>query len=306
MRRLTAIPLVLLALATIACLTVPAGAAAATIVLDDPITDNYKAAYNADPSKPELRTWLAMRSITVEGVVWRPVAPSAIQIFSGGIDVVAADGRTGTLRAAVASGPLVASPLMRSDPLASPSAGRWGILATVSDRTALRTTSGVVNLTLSIAGATIATGVVSYRYDAKLAGAPSSNIEYNGPGGRWWVGSVATRTQEEPAPGTPPSLVAEEAVAPVARPRITRVRVPSQTFVRTVTMRVAGRNVGPRITSIRVRIDSRAWSRWIPVASSYRITLPAGNRVRTLRVQLRDAAGTMSFISSRRIVCGCG
>jgi hypothetical protein len=305
-RRLPAIRLVLLVLAASACLAAPMNAAAATIVLDDPITDNYKAAYNADPSKPELRTWLAMRSITVEGVVWRPVAPSAIQIFSGGIDVVAADGRTGTLRAAVASGPLVASPLMRSDPLASPSVGRWGILATVSDRTALRTTSGVVNLTLSIAGATIATGVVSYRYDAKLAGAPSSNIEYNGPGGRWWVGSVATRTQEEPAPLVPPSVPAGTSGLPAGRPVITRVQLPLRTTNRAVTMRVTARRAAAPVTRIRVRIGSGRWGRWTRVAPSYRLVLPPGNRTHRVTIQVRDSNGFASPLVARRITCACG
>ena len=59
-------------------------ASGATLVIDDPITDNYKASYNADPSATELRTWFSIRSITAGGTSWAPAAPSQIQVVSGG------------------------------------------------------------------------------------------------------------------------------------------------------------------------------------------------------------------------------
>lgn len=290
---------------------VPCAALAAvpTLSLVDPITDNYKASYNADPSQPELRTWLAMKQVSVAGTTWQPVVPSAIQVISGGsVDVVAADGRSGRLVAQVASGPF-GSPLWRLDPASASSGGRWGILATVTDRPTLATTPARIQLTLFVGTEEFGTGLVEYRYAAKFANAAQGNIEYNGPGGRWYVGGIATRSQEEAAPATPPTLLASAPAAPVVRPRITSMSMPLRTIRRTITLAVRGRAgsaVAP-ITHVRVRVGaSRRWGAWIRTRAAYSVVLPAGTAVHTISVQLRDSRGVASLVASRRVTCACG
>ncbi|MCB0878047.1 MAG: hypothetical protein KDC46_03605 [Thermoleophilia bacterium] len=292
------------------CVLAPARAHAATEVmyLDDPITDNYKASYNADPSAPERRTWLSMRSVTAAGTTWRPAEPGSIVVTSGGsVAVTGSDGRSATLTFATASGP-VGTPLVRVDPTGAQSGGRWGPLVTVTDQATLRGTPGVLEFTLASGGATLATGSVSYRYDSQLANVASDHIEYNGPGGRWWVGATRTRTNWEPEPATPPSLRAAPAgsTGTGARPRITRIWLPLRTSRRHVTLRVRGRNAGGvRITRIRVRIDGRRWGRWISTRSRYTLDLGRGRRTHAVRIQLRDARGRTSAVSRRRITCSC-
>jgi hypothetical protein len=287
--------------------------AAEAMLIDDPITDNYKASYNADPTRPELRTWLSLRTITADRATWRPVAPDRISVTSdGSIAVISNDGRAGVLTARVTSGPL-AAPIMRSDPYSASSGGRWGILATVTDRAQLSRTPAVVWLTLTIGGSSIGAGTVSYRYDSAFANAPAGNIEHNGPGGRWYVGDMPTRTAEEQAPATPPSIpvggtgaLPGPPLRPAARPRITRVQLPLRTTRPVVRMRVSGRNAGGvRITQLRVRIDARRWGRWIRTRSRYTLVLGRGVRTHAVRIQLRDARGRTSLVSKRRVRCGC-
>lgn len=278
--------------------------------LEDPITDNYKASYNADPSKPELRTWLAMQRIVVAGTTWQPVVPSAISVVSGGsVDVMAADGRSGRLVAQVASGPFGNPPLWRIDPASASSGGRWGILATVSDRQALATTPARVQLTLFVGTEAFGTGLLEYRYDAKFANAAPGNIEYNGPGGRWYVGGVATRSQEEAAPAVSPTLLASTPAASVVRPRITRVAMPMRTMRRVMPLAVRGRAgvATARITHVRVRVgSSRRWGGWIRTRRAYSVVLPRGIASHRISVQLRDSRGVSSFAASRRVTCICG
>lgn len=289
----------------------PAAKAAETMYLDAPITDNYKASYNADPSRPELRTWLSIRSISAARTTWRPAAPAQISVTSGpSITVIGADGREGVLTARVTSGPLGA-PIMRADPYAASSGGRWGVLTTVTDRAVLARTPAVVSLSLTVGAVQVATGTVSYRGEPAFASAPSSSIEYNGPGGRWFVGETATRTAEEPAGATATSVLAGAGTggAPphvAARPRITRVQLPRRSTRSVVRMRVSGRNAGGvRITSLRVRLNSGRWGRWVRTRTSYTIALGRGSRTHTVRVQLRDARGRTSLVSTRRVTCRC-
>ena len=277
--------------------------------LVDPITDNYKASYNADPSQPELRTWLAMKHVSVAGTRWQPVVPSAIQVVSGGsVDVVAADGRSGRLVAQVTSGPF-GSPLWRMDPASASSGGRWGVLATLTDRQTHAMTPAIVQLTLFVGTEEFGAGYVEYRRDATLAAAPSSSIEHNGPGGRWYVGGIATRTQEETAPATPPTLLATAPSAPVVRPRITRVTLPLRTVRRAIPLTVRGRagSADAPITHVRVRVGaSRRWGAWIRTRAAYSVVLPPGIAIHTVSVQLRDSRGVSSLAASRRVTCNCG
>lgn len=300
----------MLVLACLAILPAAASATAPTMSLDDPITDNYKASYNADPSRPELRTWLAMQRIVVSGTTWQPVVPSEISVVSGGsVDVVAADGRSGRLVAQVASGPFANPPLWRIDPASAASGGRWGILATVTDRQMLTTTPARVQLTLFVGSEAFGTGLLEYRYDAKFANAAQGNIEYNGPGGRWYVGGVATRSQDETAPTTAPTLLAGAPAAAVVRPRITSVAMPLRTIRRVISLTVRGRagSTTARITHVRVRVGaSRRWGAWIRTRAAYSVVLPAGRASHTVSVQLRDSRGVMSYVVSRRVTCLCG
>lgn len=282
----------------------PSAHAAETLRIHDPITDNYKASFNADPSKPELRTWLAWRAVAAGGTSWRPTAPASFQFTQGAVAVNADDGRSGTLTVRVVSGSMSSPVLVRTDATTAASGGRWGPLGTVGDRDALRAAPAQLALALVVEGRELAAGVISYRYDATLAGVAPGHIEYNGPGGRWWVGSTATRTQEEPAPATAPTILASTAPA-AGRPRITRLQLPLRTTRRVVTVRVFGRGNGARITHVRARIDGRRWGRWTTVRSSYALLLPRGNRVRTVRVQVRNAAGRTSLPALRRVRCYC-
>lgn len=296
---------VLIVAAVAACLAVvPASAAAEVLRIEDPITDNYKASFNADPSKPELRTWLAWQAVAAAGTRWRPIAPSNFQFTNGSVAVNAEDGRSGTLDVRVLSGPMSSPVLVRTDATNAASGGRWGPLGTLTDRDALRSSPAQLGLSLVVDGTVLATGSISYRHDAALAAAPAGHLEYNGPGGRWFVGSTATRTNEEPAPATPPSILAS-AAATVGAPSITRVQLPIRTTRRVVTMRVWGRGNGARITHVRTRIDGRRWGRWTTVRHSYAVVLPAGDRVRSVRVQVRTAAGRASSVTLRRVRCYC-
>src|SRR5688500_1138143 len=74
-------------------LAAPSASAVETMRIVDPVTDNYKASYGADPTVPERRTWLAIRSISVGGTTWAPKPPAEILITPGAtVEVVGADG----------------------------------------------------------------------------------------------------------------------------------------------------------------------------------------------------------------------
>lgn len=295
---------ILLSLSLLACLCAPTPSSAATIQVHDPITDNYKASYNADPSRPELRTWFSARHFVAAGTTWRPSSPDEIAVGSSALQLHAADGRSAWLSARVTAGP-VASIFTRVDPTHVASGGRWGLLIALSDRAALAANPVSIALTMTSGTATVATGVVEYRRDAALASVTPGHLEFNGPGGRWYVGGVATRTEWAPAPAVRPTLTAGAAPAVVARPRITRIYLPLRTTRRVVSMRVRGRAGARRITHIRVAIGGRGYGRWTRVAPRYRIVLPRGVATHRVRVQLRDAAGRPSRSALRRVRCIC-
>lgn len=167
-----------------------APAHAAQLVAVAPATDNYKARYNADPSVPELRTWLSWKGVAVAGTRCRPAAGS--EQFTGSVSVVCSGLGNGTLSIASASGParLVG---FRVD-LAR---GFWGPFLQLRSRRALRSTAVRMTLRLHVRGTLVGSRQLSYRYAPALASAGPSSLEYNGPGGRWWVGSSRTPTNVE-------------------------------------------------------------------------------------------------------------
>jgi hypothetical protein len=275
----------------------PSALAVPTMSLVDPITDNYKASYNADPSEPERRTWLAMTQLVAGGTTWTPSDRSDVGI--GDLAVTAADGRTGSLHAQGVSGTF-ADYLWRVDALDADSGGRWGPRPTMWDPATTRSSPVLFNLTLTVGGSVLARGRVSYRWDSAIAGAPSSSLEYNGPGGRWFVGGSRTRTDQEPAPASPPTLLA------AFPPTITGLRVPPiRTSTRAIAVRLFTRSGTARIRFARYSVAGRRFTRWLPIASSYRVVLPRGSAYRSVRFQVRDAIGLTSTVIGRRVRCSC-
>jgi hypothetical protein len=89
-------------------------------------------------------------------------------------------------------------------------------------------------------------------------------------------------------------------------PTVTRLTiVPSPTKTRTVSVRVAWRDGAAPATEMRIANGKTAsFSAWRPIAAATSWTLPSGSTVitRTVRVQLRDAAGAVSLVASTRIL----
>ncbi|MBC7462493.1 MAG: hypothetical protein H7287_14140 [Thermoleophilia bacterium] len=294
----------LLLLAALCALVAPAAASAAPSVLaiSGGISDNYKARYNADPSQLERRTWLSMDSIVADGATWTPSVPGTDHATSSTLTLNGSDGRAATLSLAVLRGSLGLTVLRADRPTATVDHVRWGVLTTINDPDALAAQSALVQLTMTVGGATLATGVVEYRHEPAFDGLTASHIEYRGPRGRWYIGGAALRTDWEPAAAT----TAPPATNPSAKPRIVKLTMPARTSRRRVPVQVSGRGVGPKITSIRFRVGAARWSTWQRVAASYRLTLPARNARWTVGVQLRDAGGAMSAVVSRAVRCSCG
>jgi hypothetical protein len=292
-RRLLPALFVLLIVLTVA----PSAQAAPTMSIHDPITDNYKASYNADPSVQERRTWLSWVHLVAGGTTWLPAARDTIGI--GDVQLVAADGRTGSLHIAAVSGTEQAIE-WRVDALSADSGGRWGPLVTTWERQGSQPSVPLLfDLSIKVDGALFARGRVAYRWDSALANAPAGNLEYNGPGGRWTVGATRTRTDQEAAPATPPTMLA------AFPPRLTSLRVPIRTSARTITIRLTTARGSAPVTRARISIAGRAFSRWVVLRSSYRVTLPAGTAYRSVRVQVRDSLGLASGIATRRVRCVC-
>jgi hypothetical protein len=302
----------------------PRAHAAGTVSVVGGVSDNYKARYNDDPSQPEHRTWLSMDALQADGATWTPAVPSSDHATSDTLALASSDGRTATLSAAVTRGSLGLTVLRTDRPTADVDHVRWGVLSTVTNPDAIAANSGLVQLTMSVGGAVLATGVVEYRHEPAFDGVASTHIEWNGPRGRWFVGGVALRTDWEPAttttatPAAPGTTATTGGTAPggttapgnappaSARPRITKLTMPLRSNTRRVAVRVSGRGVGSKITSVRFRVGAASWTRWMRVSSSYRLTLPARTATWTVSAQLRDARSVTSLPASRRVRCTCG
>jgi hypothetical protein len=301
------LPLVLFVCLCVLAVLAPSACAVETMRLEDPYTDNYKASFNDDPSQPELRTWLAMHAITADGTTWEPADPASIVVSGSNIDVQGADGRSGLFGVFTGGGPLSDPPEIRIDPPDAESRGQWGVLVSLTDRDALQATPGVIRFSLSVGDAVIAVGTVEYRHDASIMANDPGDIEDNGPGGRWFVGGIATRMNWDATLADRPSLLAgAPPVVAAVPPRITSFTVPIRSCSRVITIRVRGRAGSSRITLLRVSVAGHAFSRWVRIAPSYRVVLPPGVGVRSVRAQLRDAAGRRSAIVTRTVRRACG
>ena len=162
-------------------------------------TDNYKDCYNAGfPGAPELRTWLGWFTVQVAGASYH-VHPGQAQ-FPRHIAADRVSGRPGSPRHVI----LALSAIGGSGGARylsfrnGPPAGEWGVFLQLTSRSALASSPVAIRiLARTRAGNVLGHTTVSYRADAALAGAPPASPEYNGPGGRWYVGSRATRTDVE-------------------------------------------------------------------------------------------------------------
>ena len=195
-----ALALVVLPLAATGQL-VPSATALGTIDVGYGVTDNYKAPYNADPDTQERRTYLQLHGVSVGGVTYTPktLPPNGQFSFPGSVTRTSADGDA-TMTLSVPA-PRVDSASFRVD-----WTGTFGPFVTVHDPASLQAAPIPVTLTISRNGTAIATRQVDYRYDASLANAPKpdpvgdphgNEVEWNGPGGRWWFGCTPTRTDWE-------------------------------------------------------------------------------------------------------------
>ncbi|HUR79067.1 MAG TPA: right-handed parallel beta-helix repeat-containing protein [Acidimicrobiales bacterium] len=266
--------------------------------LESPYTDNYKACYNTDPNTAELRTWLAFRAVAIGGVRFTPATrPAAGSFaFSGaadGVNLVGSDGSTAVVRAQTSSSNVVNQGFFRAD-----SNGDFGLLIQEKSRDALRSAPIAYTVTVSRGSTVLGTVAPEYRYDATVAQAPagcaSSNSEWNGPGGRWYVDGNATRLNwEASAPTT----------ADTTAPTLTSVEVPATTTSRTVTIRISA-NDNVKVTEVRFANEDGIWSAWQPHASTKSWTLSSSaSAYKGVSTQVRDAAGNESSVIYRRVTC---
>ena len=291
--------LVLAATAAVAGVPGLAGTASAagTLGASGAVTDNYKASYNADPTRTELRTWLALRSIASGGVTYTPSALPA----AGGMSYVAAgtglalrgsDGSAALLTASTSSGNVAGQGSFRTAPT-----GEFGLLQQTLSREALRTGPVREVLTLTRGGVALATLAADYTYDAGVYGAPSTSIEHNGPGGRWYVNGVATRLDWESAAPAPAPVPTADTTAPV----LSGVSVPATTASRTITIGLSASDaVG--VAQARFANEDGVWSTWRAFSPSMTWTLSStASAYKGVTSQVRDAAGNTSTAVYRKV-----
>jgi hypothetical protein len=185
----------LLALALLISVAPAHAAVTPAAKLNGPITDNYKARFNADPNVVERRTWLSMRSVTIGTAVFTPEVGQAQFTQSLRVRDSRNRVRVATMAMSGANGQILT---WRNDAAVGASQNRFGPL--IQLRAKATPATGNVRVVISfrtLAGALVAAKIATYRYDQALANAPARSLEWNGPGGRWFVGSVATRTNVE-------------------------------------------------------------------------------------------------------------
>jgi hypothetical protein len=280
------------ALATVLALPT-ASAHAAVLGVGSVQTDNYKAGFNPNPGVRELRTWLAFKTVTAGSVVFRPAAlPVGSPTFkdpAAGVTLRGSDGTTAVLTAQTTSPNVTGPGLIRVDP-----DGNFGPLIQERSVTALQASPIRETLELKRAGVSLGTAAADYTYDARVAGAAAGTLEFNGPGGRWYVGGIPTRLNWEAAAPAPPR--------DVVAPTLTSVTVPAVTSSRTITVRiVASDNVGVR--QVRFAQEDGRWTPWQAFAPTKRWTLSTGASAKAVFTQVRDAAGNVSRTVLRRLTC---
>lgn len=260
-------------------------------------TDNYKASYNADPTATELRTWLAMRRVAAAGVTYTPVSVPATGFrfvaASTGLAVKGSDGSRAVLSARTGSSNALGQGFFRID-----ASGLFGLLIQERSREALR--AGPVREVLSLVRGTtlLAQLRADYTYDAAVFDAAPGSIEYNGPGGRWWVDGVATRLNWQT---TAPTGAALDTVPPL----LSAVSFPASTTTRAISVAISATD-NRAVTGVRFANEDGLWSAWQPFAPTKAWTLSASPiGYKGVTTQVRDAAGNESGTVYRRITCTC-
>lgn len=294
-----------LLLCAVALVPVSTASAAEVLTVTAPVTDNYKAQWNANPQVRELRTWLSFDALGAAGTTWKPTAPGDIVVTGGTVTVVSADGRSARLAARVTQG--AATVLLRYDHAAR--GAKFGPLISLTNPDGLAANPVRVQLTLTSNDVTFASGIAEYRDEPAFDNLPSNHLEYNGPGGRWHVGGSAIRTDWEARPATAVTLTASTPAAPanVRPPRITSLWMPLRVRTPRVTVSIRGAAVGvSRIKYARIQVGAGRWSRWTAIRPSYTVRLRAATATTRVRVQLRNAAGQNSALAQRYVRCVCG
>jgi hypothetical protein len=152
-------------------------------------TDNYKASFNDDPDAPELRTWLALHELELDGVRYAP--PASDTLLHETLTLQSAESPSDTIEVSVR---IVSGPGSTLQLRTGPQRELWGPLLQLSSRDALQSTPVLIELSTGDDSQPLR---LEYRYDESLAQAPESSLEHNGPGGRWYVGGTATATNLE-------------------------------------------------------------------------------------------------------------
>jgi hypothetical protein len=175
--------------------------AVAELGVVDPVTDNYKACFNTDPTAFEPRTWLSVSGVVAGDVTYGLPAgtPSSVDTAAAdGLALVGDDGTSATLVADVGPAEVAANGgLFRVEAV-----GRFGLLVPIRSREALADDSLVATLTLAAESGPIAEVEARYDPDATLADVGPGSPELGGPAGRWTIGGTPTVTDVERAPYT--------------------------------------------------------------------------------------------------------
>ena len=168
------------------------------ITLTGVATDNYKAAFNEDPSLPELRTWLAIENVKRNGTTYTHTVDAGDDGFAlvESARLESADGERLLATATVTDpGQSGATVVTRS----GPQEGRWGPLLTLPAQMTEDAELTTVCIRFRRPNEQQPVGEVcaEYQYDEALATAPEDSLEHNGPGGRWYIDGQATLTNLE-------------------------------------------------------------------------------------------------------------
>lgn len=187
MRRIATLALIIsLALTVLGAIRPAAATAATPLELMGAKTDNYKAIWNADPEVRENRTWLSFDRVMVGNVLYWPsnLPVDQDRVFTAEAPVTGNDGSTGVVR--ISAGPDVQLKSFRTE-----RADRFGPLLALADTMA---NDRKVSITLSLErnGVVVASTVVDYHFEDDIYNAPRDSVEYNSPGGRFWVGCTPT------------------------------------------------------------------------------------------------------------------
>lgn len=192
----------------------PSRGLSCTVQVDEPLglcgaaTDNYKASFNEDPDAPELRTWLALHELELDGRRYEPIPGDEVTVpevlLRAVRDDAVAETDAGT---GAADGPdrLVAAARITDGPAdiiswrVGPQRGLWGVLLQLRDSTSLADEPVRVEIQVRerTDGPVLAATTVTYEHESAFANASPDSLERNGPAGRWHVAGAATATNLE-------------------------------------------------------------------------------------------------------------